>query len=436
MLWTSDDYLNNQTEGEGDFSESGGTLDIKKIPAKEDGSSTDANGYPIQNTSPSHRNTQATLRGYLENSDSKKPIYYGAEFEDSSAITVDYDFDTDFDGWTASYVGNAGLLPIRSTTEAYNGTHSVRFIADFSSEAIISQTFNLPSAGTLQFRYFKNGNHYGAIEVRVNGVQIVNQSIQSTSSWAAGGTGSANTWNQTDEIALSAGSNAIEILIDTDADNQSTDYVYVDNIQLSYNIIGSSSIRLADDFNWHQSWSFVAKVKPADISGTKNLFHSTSANYGIKIVDDDIVVTLNGTDHTFGDVPLTTAESDVSIEFAGGDAADITVTVDDTSQTITGPTIGTNTSIPWIGASNVPDLHYGGMLRSIAITNNSVAYYNSPLYKDSLDRSDNCNHGTDTDITYLNNPATEIATLNPTITATETLAVTDGNKKLISIGKK
>jgi hypothetical protein len=59
-----------------------------------------------------------------------------------------------------------------------------------------------------------------------------------------------------------------------------------------------------------------------------------------------------------------------------------------------------------------------------------------PLYKDSLDRSSNCSHGADTAITYLFNPATEIAALNPTIASTETLAQTDGNKKLILLGSK
>ena len=77
-----------------------------------------------------------------------------------------------------------------------------------------------------------------------------------------------------------------------------------------------------------------------------------------------------------------------------------------------------------------------GYVKNLKFKNASSDVAILPLYKDSLDRSSNCNHGTETDITYLNNPATEIAALNPTIAGTETLAVTDGNKKLILLGAK
>lgn len=77
-----------------------------------------------------------------------------------------------------------------------------------------------------------------------------------------------------------------------------------------------------------------------------------------------------------------------------------------------------------------------GYVKNLKFKNASSDVAILPLYKDSLDRSSNCNHGTETDITYLNNPATEISALNPTIPGTETLAVTDGNKKLILLGAK
>ena len=88
-----------------------------------------------------------------------------------------------------------------------------------------------------------------------------------------------------------------------------------------------------------------------------------------------------------------------------------------------------------IGSSNGFNF-LNGTIKNVKAEIAGAIVYESPLYKDSLDRSPNCNHGTDTDITYLNNPATEIAALNPTISSTETLAVTDGNKKLILLGAK
>jgi len=77
-----------------------------------------------------------------------------------------------------------------------------------------------------------------------------------------------------------------------------------------------------------------------------------------------------------------------------------------------------------------------GYVRNLSFKNSVSDVVVLPLYKDSLDRSSNCNHGTDTAITYLNNPASEIAALNPTIASTETLAQTDGNKNLILLGSK
>jgi hypothetical protein len=77
---------------------------------------------------------------------------------------------------------------------------------------------------------------------------------------------------------------------------------------------------------------------------------------------------------------------------------------------------------------------YEGYIRNLSLHDNGVKVLDLPLYKDSLDRSPNCNHGTDTAITYLTEA--RATNLNPTISETNTRAVTTGDRKIIRIGQQ
>ena len=72
--------------------------------------------------------------------------------------------------------------------------------------------------------------------------------------------------------------------------------------------------------------------------------------------------------------------------------------------------------------------------KNLTIKQDGVLLLDKPFYKDSLDRSSNCNHGTDTAITYLTEARS--VTLNPTIAAANTRAVTTGDRGIVRIGQQ
>jgi len=76
-------------------------------------------------------------------------------------------------------------------------------------------------------------------------------------------------------------------------------------------------------------------------------------------------------------------------------------------------------------------------IKNVVVKQGDTIVNDLPLYKDALDRSSSCNHGTlsATGVSFLNNPASEIAALNPDIASTETLSA-QTNKKLILLGSK
>jgi len=296
LLSASVDFPSFANAGdENDFSESGGTLDIKKIPAKEDGSQTDANGYPIQNTNPAHKNTQATLQGYLANSDSEADIYYGCEFD--GTLDANINADTNITGFPFTLKAN-----ITSTASA---AQEFVFLSPTSS-----QYFGIRQASGRDLRIMRRG----------------------------GGVGPENT---------------------------TTSFTLVDGVSTD--------------------------VEVTFLSAT------------------ELTVTVDGVTEAFE------AETSVTFPIAAGDG-DLYIGQQRNS------------------LGNSPEFE----IKNVVVKQGDPIVNDHPLYKDALDRSPNCFHGSlsATGVSFLNNPASEIAALNPTIANTETLAQTDGNKKLILLGSK
>ena len=202
----------------------------------------------------------------------------------------------------------------------------------------------------------------------------------------------------------------------------------------------TSKIEVPVSFNWAIPWKIEFDFNTTNVTGFKSVFFAASTGeYRLAIRNGEFELRINGENHTFDNVPISiNTDYSVTVESTGGDDSELTITVDGVSQVVDliPSTIGTLTSELKIATTQVDTSYIAGQFKNLKIINNGSVIYDSPLYKDSLDRSANCSHGTDTAITYLNNPASEIAALNPTIASTETLAQTDGNKKLILLGSK
>jgi len=98
--WVGSDYLNNAAPSISNFSETGGTLDIKKIPAAS--RSLDANGYPTNRPAGAYHNRTAAemTETPVANSDSVNPIYYGASFD--GTLDANINADTNIIGYPFS----------------------------------------------------------------------------------------------------------------------------------------------------------------------------------------------------------------------------------------------------------------------------------------------------------------------------------------------
>jgi len=133
-----------------------------------------------------------------------------------------------------------------------------------------------------------------------------------------------------------------------------------------------------------------------------------------------------------------------SIAFSGGSDTDfhkISWVYDSSSHSITAyldgvEMTGTSSASPLanvgakIGATTAGTFPLNGAIKNLSINGG----LDMPLYKDSLDRSVSCNHGVETDITYLSEA--RATNLNPTISETNTRAVTTGDRKIIRIGQQ
>jgi len=150
-----------------------------------------------------------------------------------------------------------------------------------------------------------------------------------------------------------------------------------------------------------------------NVTGTKALFQLASGDY----------VQLNAATLEANDIAGATFYVDGTAGTTIAAATWQTVRVTYTTYDSTAVLIG-NQSTSWLT----------GYVKNLVFKNGSSKVVDAPLYKDSLDRSPNCNHGTDTAITYLTEA--RATNLNPTISETNTRAVTTGDRKLIRIGQQ
>lgn len=171
----------------------------------------------------------------------------------------------------------------------------------------------------------------------------------------------------------------------------------------------SSYIALSDDFTWDNDFAVELRANVGS-AGVENLLYSGSnGNYRIQVNGTDLRAVLNGNIVDSTNTYTVGTESLFRVEHAGGASADVTLTIDEASEVIANASTPSHTADIHVGANNTLGAFYDGTMRNLLVDEVDVTYADIPLAGNSLDLSANCNHGTDTDITYNKNIVTSWA---------------------------
>ena len=197
----------------------------------------------------------------------------------------------------------------------------------------------------------------------------------------------------------------------------------------------TSYIELSDNFDWSNPFDISFDYLLADNGGAEYVFGSTSNGaYTCQVGSGRPRVRVNGSFFVHSTAGSLTEFNSAKITYTGGIDGEFAITLNGVTETFTNDAVSVSQNIGiTVGSTNTLSGFYEGQLKNISATNNALPYVELPLYKDSLDRSANCNHGTDTDVTYLSE--TPSSTLEPDITATNTMAA-ETDRKIIQVGQR